>query len=111
ARIPYQHDQVTVTRNGRPEAVVIPVEERESLHETPEIPPDAETVSSLPAAGEEIARGEVHPTDEVRAAFRERGQRRQASAPCSSISAWPNPNRPCAKLARRHFQQLAVAGG
>ncbi|WP_368861999.1 type II toxin-antitoxin system prevent-host-death family antitoxin [Frankia gtarii] len=67
---------MTVTRNGRPAAVVIPAQERESPHETPEIPSDVETVFSLLAAGEEIARGEVHPTDEVLTAFRERGRRR-----------------------------------
>lgn len=73
-RVQQQHDQVTVTRNGRPAAVVVSVEEWESLHETLEILSDTEMVSSLLAAGEEIARGEVHTTDEVLAAFRERGQ-------------------------------------
>ncbi|WP_201784165.1 type II toxin-antitoxin system Phd/YefM family antitoxin [Frankia sp. CpI1-P] len=73
-RVQEQHDQVTVTRNGRPAAVVVSVEEWESLHETLEILSDAETVSSLRVAREEIARGGVYTTDEVLAAFRERGQ-------------------------------------
>ncbi|EIV93681.1 hypothetical protein [Frankia sp. QA3] len=50
-------------------------EEREGLHETLEILVDAELMSAILAAREEIARGEVHTTDEVLTAFRERGQR------------------------------------
>ncbi|WP_205446978.1 type II toxin-antitoxin system Phd/YefM family antitoxin [Candidatus Frankia alpina] len=48
---------MTGTGNGRPAAVVVSVEERESLHETLEILSDAEMVSSLLVTGEEIARG------------------------------------------------------
>ncbi|WP_374216001.1 type II toxin-antitoxin system Phd/YefM family antitoxin [Frankia sp. AiPs1] len=55
-RVQQHHDQVTVMRNDRPAVAVVPAEERESLHENPQILPDTETVSFLPAAAEEIAR-------------------------------------------------------
>ncbi|WP_322762217.1 type II toxin-antitoxin system Phd/YefM family antitoxin [Frankia sp. Cr2] len=73
-RVQQQHDQVTVTRNGRPAAVVVSVEEWESLHETLAILADTETVAAIRDAREEVARGEVYTTEEVLAAFRRRGQ-------------------------------------
>jgi antitoxin YefM len=73
-RVQQQHDQVTVTRNGRPAAVVVSVDEWESLHETLAILTDSDAVASIRQAREEIARGEVYTTDEVLAAFRDRGQ-------------------------------------
>jgi prevent-host-death family protein len=70
-----QHDQVTVTRNGRPAAVVVSVEEWESLHETLAILSDTETVEAIRQARAEVARGDVYTTEEVLAAVRERGRR------------------------------------
>lgn len=70
-----QHDQVTVTRNGRPAAIVVSVEEWESLHETLAILSDTETVEAIRVARAEVARGDVYTTEEVLAAFRERGRR------------------------------------
>lgn len=72
-KVQQQHDQVTVTRNGRPAAVVVSIEEWESLHETLEILSDNETVAAIHQAQEQIGRGEVYTTDEVLAAFRQRG--------------------------------------
>lgn len=74
ADVQQQHDQVTVTRNGRPAAVVVSVEEWESLHETLAILSDTETVEAIRAARAEVARGDVYTTDEVLAALRERGR-------------------------------------
>ncbi|WP_322749446.1 MULTISPECIES: type II toxin-antitoxin system Phd/YefM family antitoxin [unclassified Frankia] len=75
-RVQQQHDQVTVTRNGRPAAVVVSVDEWESLHETLEILADTDTVAAILQARQEVARGEVYPTDEVLDAFHQR--KRQA---------------------------------
>jgi prevent-host-death family protein len=75
ARVQQQHDQLTITRNGRPAAVVISLDEWESLHETIEILADSETVAALRQADEEIARGDVHTTDDVLEALRARQQR------------------------------------
>ncbi len=69
-----QHDQVTVTRNGRPAAIVVSVEEWESLHETLEILSDTETVEAIRAARAEVSRGDVYTTEEVLAAVRGRGR-------------------------------------
>ena len=65
ARIQKQHDQVTVTRNGRPAAVVISIDEWESLQETLEILSDPAAVSAIVAAGDEVSRGEVFTTEEI----------------------------------------------
>jgi prevent-host-death family protein len=73
-KVQQQHDQVTVTRNGRPAAVVVSVEEWESLHETLEILSDTETVDAIRVARAEVARGDVYTTEEVLAAVRGRGQ-------------------------------------
>ncbi|WP_239341728.1 type II toxin-antitoxin system Phd/YefM family antitoxin [Frankia sp. CiP3] len=70
-----RHDQVTVTRNGRPAAVVVSVEERESPHETLAILADTDMVAAIREAREQVAGGEVYPTEEVVAASRRRGQR------------------------------------
>lgn len=71
-RVQQQHDQITVTRNGRPAAVVVSLDEWESLHETLEILADTDMVAAIRQAREEIARGEVYPTDDVLADFHQR---------------------------------------
>jgi len=65
ARIQKQHDQVTVTRNGRPAAVVISIGEWESLQETLEILSDPAAVAAIMAARDEVSRGEVFTTEEI----------------------------------------------
>ncbi|MQA83903.1 MAG: type II toxin-antitoxin system prevent-host-death family antitoxin [Streptosporangiales bacterium] len=75
AQIQQQHDEITITRNGRAAAVMVPIEEWEGLHETLEILSDSETVAALRRARDEIERGEVHTTEEVLAAFHERRKR------------------------------------
>ncbi|MGF7235192.1 MAG: type II toxin-antitoxin system Phd/YefM family antitoxin [Frankia sp.] len=72
-KVQQQHDQVTVTRNGRPAAVVVSIEEWDSLHETLELLSDNETVAAIRQAHDEIGLGEVSTTDDVLAGFRQRG--------------------------------------
>src|ERR1700737_5020411 len=60
-----QHDQITVTRNGRPPAVVVSIDEWESLHETLEILSDPEAVAAIAEAREAIARGEVSSREDI----------------------------------------------
>lgn len=74
-RVEKQHDQVTVTRNGRASAVVVSLDEWESLHETLEILSDSEAMAELRAADEEIASGEVYSTADVLEAMRSGGKR------------------------------------
>lgn len=66
-----QHDQITVTRNGTPTAVVISVDEWESLQETIAVLSDDQAMADL----REAAQGETFGTDDVLAAFAVRKSR------------------------------------
>ena len=65
ARVQKQHDQVTVTRNGRPAAVVISIDEWESLQETLEVLSDPTAVAAIVAGREEASRDEVFTTADI----------------------------------------------
>jgi antitoxin YefM len=54
-----RRDHVVVTRNGRPAAALVPIDEYQALEETAEILSDAETLSALQAGLDELARGET----------------------------------------------------
>ena len=58
ARVGAQHDRITVTVHGRPTAVLVAVEDLESLEETIAILSDVTIVRKLAAADAELARGE-----------------------------------------------------
>jgi len=58
ARVGAQHDRITVTVHGRPTAVLVAVEDLESLEETIAILSDVAIVRKLAAADAELARGE-----------------------------------------------------
>jgi prevent-host-death family protein len=64
-----QHDQITVTRNGTPAAIVVSVAEWESLQETLAVLSDPQAVAELAEAEESLAAGEVYSTEEVLADF------------------------------------------
>lgn len=59
SRVHGQHERVTVTVHGRPSAVLVSVEDLESLEETIAILSDADAVAALLASETELARGEV----------------------------------------------------
>src|SRR3712207_4920507 len=63
------HERVTVTRNGSPVAVILAVEDYESLMETLEILSDPRARSDIRQAEEAMAAGEVYGEAEVRAAL------------------------------------------
>ncbi len=63
------HERVTVTRNGNPVAVILAVEDYESLVETLEILSDPRARSDIRQAEEAMAAGEVYGEAEVRAAL------------------------------------------
>jgi prevent-host-death family protein len=77
ARVQKQHDQVTVTRNGRAAAVVVSIDEWESLQETLEILSDPDAVAAILTARAEVERGEVFTTEDI---LRDLAARRAASA-------------------------------
>ena len=59
SRVHGQHERVTVTVHGRPSAVLLSVEDLESLEETIVILADSDAVAALLASEAELARGEV----------------------------------------------------
>jgi antitoxin YefM len=77
SRVNGQHERVMVTVHGRPSAVLISVDDLESLEETIAILSDTEAVAALIASEEELARGEVVTEDELRATMA--GRRRSSS--------------------------------
>ena len=70
-----RRDHVLVTRNGKPAAVLIPIDEYEALEETAEILSDSVTIDDIDAGLAELARGESVTLDELR---RELAERRAA---------------------------------
>ena len=66
------HDRVVITRNGRPEAVIISVADLESLEETLDLLSTPGAVDEIRAAEAEIARGDAIGADELRRLMAER---------------------------------------
>ena len=77
ARVNGQHERVTVTVHGRPSAVLVSVEDLESLEETIAVLSDSKAVQALVQSEAELARGETVSADELVAAVAAR--RRPAS--------------------------------
>ena len=61
-----RRDHVLVTRNGKPAAVLVPIEEYEALEETAEILSDPEAVAALEAGIAEISRDETVTLEDLR---------------------------------------------
>jgi antitoxin YefM len=61
-----RRDHVVVTRNGRPAAAVVPIDEYEALEETAEILSDKDALAAIEAGRAELARGETVTLEEVR---------------------------------------------
>ncbi|MDZ4178239.1 MAG: type II toxin-antitoxin system Phd/YefM family antitoxin [Coriobacteriia bacterium] len=64
-----QHERVVITRRGRPAAVVMSVEDLESLEETLEILSVPGAVDEIRSAEREIDRGEYLSVAELRAKY------------------------------------------
>lgn len=63
------HDQITITKNGAPAAVLIGVDEWESLQETLHWLSQPGTVASVSESEADIAEGRTFGEDEIRAAY------------------------------------------
>ena len=63
------HERVTVTKNGRPVAVILAVEDYESLVETLEVLSDPKAMGEIRQAEAQMNDGEVYDEAEVRAAL------------------------------------------
>lgn len=69
-----RREHVTITRHGRPEAVVIPVDEYEALEETAEILSDDRTLAAIQRGLDDLAAGDLVPLEEVRRDFEQRSE-------------------------------------
>src|SRR5271169_5764223 len=54
-----RRDHVLVTRNGKPAAALVPIDEYDALEETAEILSDADTLDAIDAGLAELSRGEA----------------------------------------------------
>ena len=61
-----RREHVTITRHGRPEAVVVPIDEYEALEETAEILSDDDTLEAIRRGLGELAAGDVATLEELR---------------------------------------------
>jgi len=71
-----RRDHVVVTRNGKPAAVVVPVDEYEDLEETAEILSDPDTVAAIEEGLAAVERGDTMPWEDVRVELAERRAKR-----------------------------------
>jgi antitoxin YefM len=62
------HERVTVTKNGSPVAVILAVEDFDSLLETLEIVSDRSAVADIREAEQQMAQGQIFSEEQVRAA-------------------------------------------
>jgi antitoxin YefM len=75
ARVGAQHERITVTVHGRPVAVLLAVDDLESLEETIAVLSDAAALQALNEADAELARGEGENQDSLAAAMQARRAR------------------------------------
>jgi len=66
AEVADRREHVTITRHGRPSAVVIPINEYEALEETAEILSDDDTLAAIRRGLDDLAAGDDVALDEVR---------------------------------------------
>jgi prevent-host-death family protein len=68
-RVEQQHERITVTRNGRPAAVLMSAEELEALEDTLELLSDPSAMAGIEEARLEVRAGRVVSADELRARY------------------------------------------
>lgn len=71
-RVEHTHDRITVTRNGRPAAVLISPEELASLEDTLELLSDPAAMAQLRTSSAALAAGDVVTGDELRTKYLKR---------------------------------------
>jgi antitoxin YefM len=73
------HERVVITRNGRPEAVILAVSDLEALEETLDLLSTPGALEEIRAAEAEIARGEAIDAEELRRLMADRVRAEQVS--------------------------------
>ena len=68
-RVKHTHDRITVTRNGRPAAVLISPDELTSLEETLDLLSDPDAMAHLREAQAAVAAGDYETGVELRAKY------------------------------------------
>jgi len=67
-----RRDHILVTRNGKPAAALVPIDEYEALEETAEILSDPDAMTAIEAGLAELSRGETITLDDLRSELAER---------------------------------------
>ncbi len=67
-----RREHVLVTRNGKPAAALVPIDEYEALEETAEILSGPDAITALEAGLAELSRGETITLEELRSELAER---------------------------------------
>jgi len=67
-----QRDRITITRNGRPAAILVSVGEWESINETLDVLADPEALRDLRESAEAYTRGEIYGSADIAALLRAR---------------------------------------
>jgi antitoxin YefM len=67
-----RRDHVLVTRNGKPAAALVPIDEYEALEETAEILSDSVTLAQIETGLKELAQGDGVTLEELRRELAER---------------------------------------
>ena len=62
-----RREHLTITRRGRPAAVLVPVDEYEALEETAEILSDEDNLAAIRRGLDDLVAGDVTSLDDVRA--------------------------------------------
>jgi len=75
-RVSSQHDRVTITRNGRPAAVLVSADDLDGLEETLAIMSDPKLLASVRRGNEELARGEGVAYEQLKQELLARGEQR-----------------------------------
>jgi antitoxin YefM len=68
-RVEQQHDRITVTRNGRPAAVLVSPEDLASLEDTLELLSNPTALAEIKQAQEEATAGKTLTADQLRAKY------------------------------------------
>ena len=71
-----RRDHILVTRNGKPAAALVPIDEYEALEESAEILSDADALSAIEEGLAELRRGDVVSLEDVRAELADRRRAR-----------------------------------